>query len=273
MCGACGERGAAGWARPFLASLPARNAVAAAVKPFARPGLRVATRGGGWLVTAPTGRTFACDGLTGLVAAARPSLAEPGEFVPRGSGVVTVPEPDARRGVRVRIDPGEAPRWLGDGGVVREPDAAVRWPGDLDPEATSRWLGDGGVVREPDATPRWPGDLDPDATPRWPGDGGMARDPDATPGWLGDEVVVPDADAARHVYERLSRPPWSLRHYLAPSGPARLTVPEPGSAADLLVWLELARPRALTARCPLDATWHLDVEIRDGHVVRACAAR
>ncbi|NKQ57244.1 hypothetical protein HFP15_30680 [Amycolatopsis sp. K13G38] len=191
----------ADWARPFLASLPARNAVATAVKPFARPGLRVNVHGGGWLVTAPTGRTFACDGLTELAAAARPWLAEPGEFVPRGSGTVRVPEPDARRGVRIRIDPNVPKRWLG------------------------------------------------------------------------DEVVVPDADTARRVYEQLSRPPWSLRHYLAPSGPAQLSVPEPGSAADLLVWLQLARPSALTARCPLDATWHLDVEIRDGHVVRACACR
>lgn len=79
MCGACGERGAGDWARPFLTGLPARAAVAVAVgSRVVRPGLRIVARGGGWLVCAPTGASTACTGLVELVAAARPWLGPPG---------------------------------------------------------------------------------------------------------------------------------------------------------------------------------------------------
>jgi hypothetical protein len=123
MCGACGEQGGLDWARPFVAGLPARGAVAAAVKAFARPGLRVTVRGGGWLVSAPTGRTFACAGLTELIEAARPWLTGADEFVPRGSGALTVPGPDARHAVRIRIDPAAPPRSLVQGWDVVVPAA------------------------------------------------------------------------------------------------------------------------------------------------------
>jgi hypothetical protein len=123
MCGACGERGALDWARPFLAGLPARTAVARAVQTYARPGLRVSARGGGWLVSAPTGRSLACSGLTELAEGARPWLAAPGGFSPRRSGRLTVPQPDTRRGVRVRIDPSARPRSLVQGSDVVVGDA------------------------------------------------------------------------------------------------------------------------------------------------------
>jgi hypothetical protein len=114
MCGACGETGAFDWARPFLAGLPARGAVAAAVLRLAnRPGLRVTAHGSGWLVSAPTGATTACSGLTELVAAVRPRMAADGEFsAGQPSGRVTVPRPDARRGVILRVDPGAQPSSL-----------------------------------------------------------------------------------------------------------------------------------------------------------------
>jgi hypothetical protein len=102
------------WARPFLGGLPARGAVAAAVLRLAgRPGLRVMASGGGWLLSAPTGATTACSGLTELVAAARPWVAALGEFsVREPSGLLTVPEPDARRGLRLRVAPAAQPRSL-----------------------------------------------------------------------------------------------------------------------------------------------------------------
>ncbi|TNC24100.1 hypothetical protein [Amycolatopsis alkalitolerans] len=196
MCGACGEQGKLDWARPFLAGLPARSAVAAALKALARPGLRVTARGGGWLVAAPTGRTSACSSLTELIATARPWLDAPGEFEPRGSGTVTTPEPDARRPVRIWVDP------------------------DAEPQSLAR----------------------------------------------GGDVVVPDREHEALALRQLATPPWSLRCYLAPTGPPDLRA-APEDAADLLVWLELARPEAIVAACA-----GLDIEVRDGHVVRACAS-
>lgn len=126
MCGACGERGAVDWARPFLAGLPARGAIAdAASRLVVRPGVRIAARGSGWLVSAPTGATVACSGLTELVTAVRPWIDVPREFAAdRPSGPLTVPEPDARRGVVVRVVPGALSRPLTYGsGEVAVPDA------------------------------------------------------------------------------------------------------------------------------------------------------
>jgi hypothetical protein len=114
MCGACGETGAFDWARPFLAGLPARGAVATAVLRLAgRPGLRVTAHVSGWLVSAPTGAITACSGLTELVAAARPWMGAAGEFsAGQPSGRVTAPRPDARRGVILRVDPAAQPHSL-----------------------------------------------------------------------------------------------------------------------------------------------------------------
>ncbi|GAA2590581.1 hypothetical protein [Streptomyces tubercidicus] len=105
MCGACGDRTPADWARPLYAGPGARSALAAAALALAaRPGLRVAARPGGWLVTGPTGAATACPTLTALVAALRrgsgPALPE--LPVARGSGALSVPAPDGRRGVRLR---------------------------------------------------------------------------------------------------------------------------------------------------------------------------
>ena len=64
MCGACGERGAFDWARPWTSGVTARRAVAvAAARAGRRPGLRVVANSGGWLVNGPTGGAAACDGL------------------------------------------------------------------------------------------------------------------------------------------------------------------------------------------------------------------
>ena len=108
MCGGCGERAAHDWARPFLAGLPARMAVAAALARLAPgPAPRVTAGAGGWLVSAPTGRQTACTGLVELVAAHRPWLRSPGPFDPRhASGRLMVPPPDNRRGVLVRVAAG-----------------------------------------------------------------------------------------------------------------------------------------------------------------------
>jgi hypothetical protein len=132
VCGACGEQGAGDWARPFLAGLPARTAAATAVRRLtARPGLRVTARAGGWLVAAPTGATRACTSLADLVAAAQPWLDAPGldatgEFRPaEPSGPLAVPDADARRGVRLHLDPGAARSALGtDDVLVPDEDAA-----------------------------------------------------------------------------------------------------------------------------------------------------
>ncbi|GAA5172110.1 MULTISPECIES: hypothetical protein [Amycolatopsis] len=200
MCGACGEHGAVDWARPFLASVPARGAVAGAVKALARPGLRVQARPGGWLVSAPTGRTVACAGLTELADAVRPWVA-PGSYCGRGSGAVTVPEPDARRPVRIHVDPSR-------------------------PEKLS-----------------------------------------------GDDLVVSYVEHERHLLAELARPPWSLRCYLAPGREPDLVDDEPANAADLLVWLALTQPEEAVVRGALAEEVWLDIEIRAGHVVRACARR
>ncbi|MDT7624573.1 MAG: hypothetical protein QOF99_5474, partial [Pseudonocardiales bacterium] len=176
MCGACGsDRGAADWARPFLAGLPARSAVANAVARLLGPaGPRVQARGGGWLVRSPTGAMTDCAGLGELVVAVSRWLGTPvsafgaGAAAPGGaagagpgagagalgaaiaaaepSGRLLVPPPDARRGVRLRVDPAVAPQPLSD---------------------------------------------------------------------RSDTVVVPCAEEALRVLAELSLPPWSLRRYLA----------------------------------------------------------
>ena len=116
MCGACGsDRGATDWARPFLAGLPARSAVAKAAQRLVGPaGPRVQARGGGWLVRSPTGAVTDCAGLGELVAALSRWLRVPSDFDAAGppSGRLVVPPPDARRGVRLIVDPEAAPRPL-----------------------------------------------------------------------------------------------------------------------------------------------------------------
>jgi hypothetical protein len=133
MCGACGsDRGAADWARPFLAGLPARSAVAKAVQRLVGPaGPRVQARGGGWLVRSPTGATTDCAGLGELVAALSRWLGAPSEFDTDAppSGRLVVPPPDARRGVRLIVDAEAAPRPLAewsDTVVVPCADSALR---------------------------------------------------------------------------------------------------------------------------------------------------
>ena len=127
MCGACGEPGTVDWARPFVAGLPARLAVAAALTArLVRPGPKITARAGGWLVSAPTGATMPCSALTELVTAARAWLGEPVEFRPHAGGALAEPEPDARQGVTIRVDPGRAPRGLGNADVVVPDDDAAR---------------------------------------------------------------------------------------------------------------------------------------------------
>ncbi|HET6504533.1 MAG TPA: hypothetical protein VFG87_27605 [Amycolatopsis sp.] len=233
MCGACAERGGLDWARPFVAGLPARGAVAAAVKAFARPGLRVTVRGGGWLVSAPTGRTFACAALTELIDAARPWLTGADEFVPRGSGTLTVPGPDARHPVRIRIDPAAPPRSLAEGWDVVVPGAD---------EAHH-------VLTQL-------------ANPPWSLRCYLAEFP------LGSTDDDPRATKPENQPPR-TRTPTSTR----PGAPTVVDGGSADCAADLLVWLEMTRPTLdhVVARCPLDPVSHLDVEIRAGHVVRARA--
>ncbi|HEX4247347.1 MAG TPA: hypothetical protein VH008_05730 [Pseudonocardia sp.] len=134
MCGACGsDRGAADWARPFLAGLAARTAVANAATRLVGPaGPRVQARGGGWLVRSPTGAVIDCAGLGELVSALGRWLGgAPPEFTLDAppSGRLVVPPPDARRGIRVVVDPVSAPRPLVDWAdvvVVPDADAALR---------------------------------------------------------------------------------------------------------------------------------------------------
>lgn len=133
MCGACGaDRGAADWARPFVAGLAARSAVAQAVQRLVGPvGPRVQARGGGWLVRSPTGATTDCAGLGELVAALSRWLGTPSDFDTAAppSGRLVVPPPDARRGVRLIVDPSVGPRQLtewSDTVVVPCPDGALR---------------------------------------------------------------------------------------------------------------------------------------------------
>jgi hypothetical protein len=132
------------------------------------------------------------------------------------SGRLLVPPPDARRGVRLRVDPAAAAQPLAD---------------------------------------------------------------------LSDTVVVPRAEDALRVLAELSRPPWSLRRYLASvtgtpeswaATPVPVWAPAPEYAADLLLWVEHGRRSglwdhaAVVARCPLDDDGaELSVEVRAGYVVRA----
>lgn len=118
MCGACGEPATVDWARPWFANLTARTAAATAVlRLTGRPGLRVTPRSGGWLVTAPTGASTACGGLTELVAAVRPWGPALPELPTSSSGVLSIPPPDRRRGVVLRVG--------ADGGDFATPDDAA----------------------------------------------------------------------------------------------------------------------------------------------------
>jgi len=138
MCGGCGaDRGAADWARPFLAGLAARSAMANAVTSAVgralgsggscgsgggRSGVaagvgggpRVQARAGGWLVRSPTGAVTDCAGLGELVTAVGRWLGTPSDFAAGSppSGRLLLPSPDARRGIRLRVDPSAAVRGL-----------------------------------------------------------------------------------------------------------------------------------------------------------------
>jgi hypothetical protein len=181
----------------------------------------VQARGGGWLVRSPTGAITDCAGLGELVVAVSRWLGTPGALGAavagaEPSGRLLVPPPDARRGVRLRVDPAAAPQPLSD---------------------------------------------------------------------RSDIVVVPCAEDALRVLAELSRPPWSLRRYLASvtgtpeswaAAPVSVRAPAPEYAADLLLWVEHGRrsglwdDAAVVARCPLDDEGaELSVEVRAGYVVRA----
>lgn len=102
------------WARPFVGSLPARTAVAAALLRRIRgPRPKIQAVPGGWLVSAPTGAQTSCTSLTALVAATRTWTGGTAGFdiAYRGSGRLVVPEPDLRRGLELRVS-ASAPRTL-----------------------------------------------------------------------------------------------------------------------------------------------------------------
>lgn len=110
MCGACGDRAATDWARPWFAGVAARAAaVTALLRLLTRPGVRVAVRSGGWLVSAPTGATTVCGGLGELVAALRPWGPAVPEFAPAASGRLAAPDPDGRAGLLLRVDRARRP--------------------------------------------------------------------------------------------------------------------------------------------------------------------
>ncbi|MDT0544334.1 MULTISPECIES: hypothetical protein [Streptomyces] len=235
MCGACGERGAFDWARPWTSGLAARRAVAAAaLRAGARPGVRVTAGSGGWLVTGPTGAVTSCEDLTALVAAVRLLAAGADPAPPdagRPSGRLATPADDRRAGVVLKVGPtGAGPRAV--------PETLLETA-----------LAEGRA-----------------------------------------EVVLETPAAARSALAHLASPAWSRRAYLSriegvsePWGrpapvwrPPQPSGPDPGAlAADVLVGLEWTRQSgrltgaALAVRTPLGVGAELDVEIRDGHVVRA----
>lgn len=111
-----------------------------------------------------------------------------------------------------------------------------------------------------------------------------ARCADAALDGPGGEAVVEGEATARAVIAALASPRWSLRCYLerlegvaaAWGRPVASTAPESAElAADVLLRLEWARQSgrlngtALAARGPLAPGVEYDVEVRDGHVVRA----
>ncbi|HEY0577242.1 MAG TPA: hypothetical protein VGD73_24320 [Pseudonocardia sp.] len=244
MCGACGDRTVLDWARPFLAGLPARMAVARAVAGLtgaAAP--RVSGRAGGWLVSAPTGRQTVCTGLTELLAAVRPWLPVPAPFdADRASGRVVVPPPETRRGVLVRVDP-SAPE-LGAELAEIDTGADADHPGVADGPDPGAGLEPAEVLLVPD----------PAAARR-----AVLRL--ATPPWS-SRVFLAGLDGVDQ--------PWAAR-------PTEVTCDNPEQVADLLVWVEHARQAGrlddtpLRLRSPLDEVSRLDVELRAGHVVRARA--
>ncbi|MBT2229186.1 hypothetical protein [Nonomuraea sp. NEAU-A123] len=240
MCGACGERGDADWARPWVAGPGARAAVARAVTQVRpSPGVRVLPSVGGWLVVRPTGGTVVCATLGELVGAVRsassgsvtgPDASRPSDGEARAassgsttwldparpSGRLSAPAPDGRTGVVLRVDPLAPPRAaLGEGSEVVVPNevAALAVLAEL---ATPVWLRRLYLARIEGVSALWGRPVDSQA------------------------------------------------------------VPSPGSAADAVVRLEWERQAgrfddtAFALSCPLDDDAALlDVEIRAGHVVRA----
>jgi len=129
MCGACGERGDADWARPWVAGPGARAAVARAVTQVRpSPGLRVSPSAGGWLVVRPTGGAVVCATLGELVAAVRSASSRSITWLDPAhpSGRLSVPAADGRTGVVLRVDPlAPAHAALGEGPDVVVPDEAA----------------------------------------------------------------------------------------------------------------------------------------------------
>ncbi|MFD5318487.1 hypothetical protein [Streptomyces sp. NPDC127098] len=130
MCGGCGGREPTDWARGLHAGPPARAALAAAATRLAdRRGLRAVARPGGWLVTTPTGSTVPCHQLTTLVGALRRAVGAPPAPPPPDpghvSGRLTVPPPDARTPVHLRIAPGAPPVTGADGHWTAPTDEAA----------------------------------------------------------------------------------------------------------------------------------------------------
>src|ERR1044072_4512855 len=106
MCGACGERGDADWARPWVAGPGARAAGARAVSRIRpSPGVRISPAAAGWLVRRPTGGSVVFAPLWELVAAVR--MASSGAISPlapaRPSGRLPVPAADGRTGIVLRV--------------------------------------------------------------------------------------------------------------------------------------------------------------------------
>ncbi|HUR01586.1 MAG TPA: hypothetical protein VM347_03530 [Nonomuraea sp.] len=129
MCGACGERGDADWARPWVAGPAARAAVARAVtRVRPSPGLRVSPSAGGWLVVRPTGGSVVCATLGELVTAVRSASSGSITWLDPAhpSGRLSVPAGDGRTGIVLRVDP-LAPTHtaLGEGADVVVPDEAA----------------------------------------------------------------------------------------------------------------------------------------------------
>ncbi|MFG1959626.1 hypothetical protein [Nonomuraea sp. NPDC049028] len=178
MCGACGERGDADWARPWVAGPGARAAVARAVSRVRpSPGARISPAAAGWLVVRPTGGSVVCATLGELVAAVR--IASSGAISPLDpacpSGRLPVPAADGRTGIVLRVDPLAPPSpALGAGAEVVVPDeaAALAILAEL---ATPIWLRRLYLERVEGVSAQWGRPLDGPSVPP-PGSAALAAD-------------------------------------------------------------------------------------------------
>ncbi|HWN36316.1 MAG TPA: hypothetical protein VNP03_26420 [Pseudonocardia sp.] len=210
-------------------------------------------RAGGWLVRSPTGAVTDCAGLGELVTAVGRWLGTPSDFAAGSppSGRLLLPSPDARRGIRLRVDPSAAVRGLAEECetvVVPDDERALGVLAELSrpPWSARRYLTEvtvAGVTRA-------------EVTRAGVTRAGVTG---AAAGWAG----VTGAAAG-----------WA-------AAPTPVRAPSAAHAADLLLWLEHGRrsgrwdDAALAAHCPLEDTAdgsggaELYVEVRAGHVVRA----